>query len=519
MKKTMTTALILSCFSVSAQAGGKLTLDEVVELYKNPPKKAIASGKMKLKSMNSRLPKVIPLSDLLSPEKLEEVELKRRRVKIRTSNSSSSAIDRIKNNIKKSVDLSHRDTEVKTQERGDCTAFAMIAALENKINNKKGDLSEEHLWKTYEKPYVHLVLRSAAKNFITTEKFWPYKQSPRSGYNFRDNAHTMLKKFIDLDSKLGKTLESLNRGNPVFLAKMITEDLHSGKTVVDANSPLVEIDNEHAGHAMAIVGYILNKDVPGGGFFKIKNSWGPRIGDQGYQYIPFNHCTERNLCVAMYSIEKVQSNFTKKNKDAPFNLKEIKIEVKADENEKDSELVNFSLSLKASKTILDQVEKVVYDIHPSFGGSSKFQAKSKSDKFKTQTYISYAHGWETMGTKVFLKNGKVLELNGSVIPGPKKIVFGKKDFKLNVRTLRTRSGLKFILFLEEKREGALGIVKNVIYDTHPTFGKHRFAKGNVLKKGLKSPLYQTFAQGWKTGGAKIKLTDGRTIRLDGIIIQ
>ena len=147
-------------------------------------------------------------------------------------------------------------------------------------------------------------------------------------------------------------------------------------------------------------------------------------------------------------------SFSKFNKkEDPFNPRRLftssdfKVFVMATENKKDGELVNFNLSLKASKNILNQVEKVVYNIHPSFGKSAVFKAENKKDQFKTGTYISYAHGWETMGTKIFLKDGSVIEMDGSTIPKPKKKTFSKKDFELGIRTLTGRSGLNFVLFL------------------------------------------------------------------------
>lgn len=55
-------------------------------------------------------------------------------------------------------------------------------------------------------------------------------------------------------------------------------------------------------HAMHVVSYIDNADLPklapkaplgdGGGYFIVRNSWGPCFGDGGYLYIPYSHWTK-----------------------------------------------------------------------------------------------------------------------------------------------------------------------------------------------------------------------------------
>src|SRR5262249_43859301 len=41
------------------------------------------------------------------------------------------------------------------------------------------------------------------------------------------------------------------------------------------------------GHSIAFVGYENDPSVPGGGFFRIRNSWGPKWGNNGYGVMPY----------------------------------------------------------------------------------------------------------------------------------------------------------------------------------------------------------------------------------------
>ena len=73
-------------------------------------------------------------------------------------------------------------------------------------------------------------------------------------------------------------------------------DVPSSLYSPDANGYVVwrASDKIKGGHAVLIVGFVRNDDLPGvaprapdAGYFVVKNSWGTDNGDCGFLYIPF----------------------------------------------------------------------------------------------------------------------------------------------------------------------------------------------------------------------------------------
>jgi C1A family cysteine protease len=106
--------------------------------------------------------------------------------------------------------------------------------------------------------------------------------------------------FLDLASpsaSLNKAIEYLKQGVPVVvettLTKMFYTPSHGYVAEPTAN------DSTVGGHSTLVVGHISEaelvatlpaRQVKGnGGFFIIKNSWGPAMGDAGYFYVSFNY--------------------------------------------------------------------------------------------------------------------------------------------------------------------------------------------------------------------------------------
>jgi C1A family cysteine protease len=56
------------------------------------------------------------------------------------------------------------------------------------------------------------------------------------------------------------------------------------------------------GHAVLCVGYDNGK-----GNFKIRNSWGPGVGDHGYFYMPYEYVTNRQLANDFWVINAVKN--------------------------------------------------------------------------------------------------------------------------------------------------------------------------------------------------------------------
>jgi C1A family cysteine protease len=56
------------------------------------------------------------------------------------------------------------------------------------------------------------------------------------------------------------------------------------------------------GHAVLLVGYKMDTELPGGGYFILKNSWGPEWGTEGYGMLPFSYYKPKLLAEAWTGI-------------------------------------------------------------------------------------------------------------------------------------------------------------------------------------------------------------------------
>ena len=85
-------------------------------------------------------------------------------------------------------------------------------------------------------------------------------------------------------------LEALNNNHAVMMAIQVPSDLDACKATIDPHSR-----RTRGQHAVAAVGYHLDDQVEGGGYFIIKNSWTDQCGDHGYHYYPFAMCQRSDM--------------------------------------------------------------------------------------------------------------------------------------------------------------------------------------------------------------------------------
>jgi hypothetical protein len=272
---------IIIAFS-SSIAHAFLTSDQIINSFKYSEYK---SG-VKYDGIVSPLDEVVPL-DLQSTQK---------------TFSNKSMVDF--GDVKQSVDLRHRDTPVVKQVGPRCSAYGLVASMENLIGQPdKFRLSPSHLFVRYLKYSSARAVKTAKKVKITQHKYWPHHRKflPRRGF-FR-SPKSKLTHIEYINNDVVKAVKALDQGRPVYLGMAVTSSMGNCDPVMDPNSATTG-----GGHAISISGYELNENVPGGGYFIIKNSWGVKCGDNGYQYMPFNYCTNGGsyYCI-MWDVQGVRS--------------------------------------------------------------------------------------------------------------------------------------------------------------------------------------------------------------------
>src|SRR5690606_35867209 len=180
-------------------------------------------------------------------------------------------------------------------------------------------ISERHLWSYYKQYSSETAVRAALKNPITEYHYWEHdRRSPRKGY--KEHMHTKLTHVIDIGSDVREALRSLHNGNPVYLGTSVTNSMGRCDDVIHPKSKATG-----GGHAVALVGYGFDERLSGGGYFIVKNSWGKDCGDEGYQYLPFDHCSKDGQYCIMWAITGVKNDFVGDiyPEVEPFNPKKI----------------------------------------------------------------------------------------------------------------------------------------------------------------------------------------------------
>lgn len=91
-------------------------------------------------------------------------------------------------------------------------------------------------------------------------------------------------------SQIDSTIDHLNNNIPVAVGLRwptgLTTTTINGISVIDVPDNASDVFD---GHVVCIVGYHRSHDFPGGGYFIIRNCWGPTWQDNGYGYLPFEY--------------------------------------------------------------------------------------------------------------------------------------------------------------------------------------------------------------------------------------
>ncbi|MGZ3420165.1 MAG: C1 family peptidase [Polyangiales bacterium] len=329
------------------------------------------------------------------------------------------------------------DTPVKNQgSRGWCTAFAQVGAIENIIKHATGvveDLSEIDHWMHYQQYSCEASADAAAKYLIVPESSYPYYGSPIAGYKSSALAKTV--DYRELGSR-SEVFASIRAGKPVIIGADLTDSWQSAGSDGKVSSHGYII----GGHAILIVGYKDDPSWPGGGYIRIKNSWGGKWGNLGYAKMPYDYCNS-NDC-SFLEMSSVQYKGTVYEAAAPpkppappdadagpptpapdagpppspsgeATAYDLDVEALHDP----ANPARFKLHLVEKKAgAMAQVAQVTYDTHETFGKYEFWTVDDASGGFAVPFYYkTYAHYWRTNGAVVRLKSGTVLRLAGAIV--------------------------------------------------------------------------------------------------------
>jgi hypothetical protein len=229
--------------------------------------------------------------------------------------------------VAQSVDLRHRDTQVVSQIGPRCSAYGLIASMENLLGVPEvAQLSQNHLWSAYGKYSSEAAVYAAKRMSITEAAVWPhYQKNPSVGW--KDKSHTEITDITYIEDDITRAVKALDAGRPVYIGLSVSRSMGNCDAVLDPSS-----NPGGGGHAISISGYALDANVPGGGYFILKNSWGQDCGDKGYQYMAFNYCNQGSgsYCI-MWDVQGVKTGFPGVASVTPeheeFDLSKVSIEV------------------------------------------------------------------------------------------------------------------------------------------------------------------------------------------------
>jgi C1A family cysteine protease len=214
---------------------------------------------------------------------------------------------------------------------GSCTANALAAAVQfDRIKNGQGpDFIPSRLFIYYNERVIegdpgndagaHLRdgIKTLQQQGVCPESAWPYDDTPaameggpfpvgskpatlppQTCYNAAANYEIVI--YQQLNQNLSQLQGCLASGYPfvfgftVFSSWYNTDPTPTIIPMPQANDSIV------GGHAVLCVGYDNSKNL-----FKIRNSWGPSEGDNGYFYMPYAYLTSSDLADDFWVINSV----------------------------------------------------------------------------------------------------------------------------------------------------------------------------------------------------------------------
>ena len=200
------------------------------------------------------------------------------------------------------VDLRQYFTPIKNQgELGACSAFAMVGIYEyilRKNHKQDTDLSEAFVYYNVRRMMntigedsgssLYNTVVSMGTEGVCAEHYCPYTDKPDmlqpSTDAYEDALQRKIVKALNVKKDLNDIKSAVAEGYPVAVSLQVFESFAPIAGFISRPSE-AEVEAEQSGnHAMVVCGYSDEEKV-----FIVRNSWGPKFGDQGYCYIPYSY--------------------------------------------------------------------------------------------------------------------------------------------------------------------------------------------------------------------------------------
>jgi len=209
------------------------------------------------------------------------------------------------------VDLRpHMPRILNQSDTNSCVAHAVAGTYDYWVKRLKGtDLEVSRLFVYYnarwrdncqdkdEGATIQFAVDSLGEFGACPEVTWPFRQKfvntkpPQDAY--KEGVLFRVKTKHQVPTDLMKWKQSLAQGLPIVFGCLLFDsfdDCTDRGGVVPMPSPEDLGRKEHGSHAMCAVGYSDVEKV-----FIVRNSWGPKWGDQGYCYMPYNYLMSDKL--------------------------------------------------------------------------------------------------------------------------------------------------------------------------------------------------------------------------------
>ena len=200
------------------------------------------------------------------------------------------------------ADLRRYFTPVKHQgSLGACSAFALVGIYEYILRkNKKedADLSEAFVYYNVRRmtnevgedhgSSLYNVVLTMGTEGVCAEHLCPYTEDPEmpkpAEAAYEDALRRKIVKALNVQKNLNHIKAAVAEGYPVAVSLRIFESFEPVGGFISRPSAEEIEEGKSGNHAMVVCGYSDAEKI-----FIVRNSWGPKFGDQGYCYIPYSY--------------------------------------------------------------------------------------------------------------------------------------------------------------------------------------------------------------------------------------